>query len=208
MAKISFNLLVVELKGLEGRNPKKPHLYVSVTSRNPGTEFERLVKGEGPQFVRGKIVKLRNDLIPNYKETTKREVAGKRLEKLKTDLSRLGYGINMDSKKWVVYVLNVDADVKPIYPNRGELGKVVYVGQTSVTREKRLAQHQGRELSKSGKYIGSPKVRGRNPTINKGLTPSKILFTEDDAKAFETKIHRKLETLGYRVLGDVSDKSA
>jgi hypothetical protein len=203
----TYNLLVVELKGLDGRNPKKPHLYVDLTSRKPETEFEKLVKGEGPQFVRGKIVKLRNDLIPKYKETTKREVAEKRLEKLKTDLSRKGYGINTDSKKWVVYVLNVDSDVEPVYLNRGKLGKVVYVGQTSVTRERRLAQHQGKELSKSGKYIGSPRLRGKNLTINKGLTPLKILFTDDDAKAFETKVHKKLETLGYRVLGDISDKS-
>jgi len=194
---------VVELKGLEGRSPDKPHLYVIFTLRKPKTEFERLVKGEGPQFVRGKVVKLRNDLIPKYKETTKKEVAERRLERLKTDLSRRGYGINTDSKKWVVYVLNVDADVEPVYPNRGKLGKVVYVGQTSATREKRLAQHQGKELSKSGKYIGSPKVRGRNPTPNKGLTPRKVLFTEKDATAFETKTHKKLEALGYRVLGDV-----
>ncbi len=198
-------MVVIELKGLEGRNPKKPHLYVCVTSRKPETEFERLVKGEGPQFVRGKIVKLRLDLIPKYKETTKREVAEKRLEKLKTDLSRRGYGINADSKKWVVYVLNVDSDVEPVYLNRGKLGKVVYVGQTSVTRERRLAQHQGKELSKSGKYIGSRGLRGKNLTINKGLTPLKTLFTEDDAKAFETKIHRKLEALDYRVLGDVKE---
>ena len=117
--------------------------------------------------------------------------------------SRKGYGINTDSKKWVVYVLNVDADVEPVIKNRGELGKVLYVGQTSATREKRLAQHQGKELSKSGKHIGSLKLRGRNPTPNKGLTPRKVLFTEKDAIAFETKTHKKLEALGYRVLGDV-----
>lgn len=200
-----YSLLVIELKGLEGRSPEKPHLYVIFTLRKPETEFVRLLRGEGPQFVRGRIVKLRNDLVPRYKETTKKEVAERRLERLKTYLSRRGYGINTDSKKWVVYVLNIDAEIEPVYPNRGRLGEVVYVGQTSTTREKRLAQHQGKELSKSGKYIGSPKVRGRNPTINNGLTPLKILFTEDDAKAFETKIHIKLETLGYRVLGDISD---
>ena len=202
----TYNLLVVELKGLEGRSPKKPHLYVIVTPRKPETEFERLVKGGGPQFVRRKIVKLRDDLAPDYKETTKREVAEKRLEKLKNDLSRRGYGINTDSKKWVVYVLNVDADVEPIIPNRGKLGKVVYVGQTSTTIERRLAQHQGRNLSKSGKFIGSPKVRNRNPSFNTILSPKKLLFTRADALAFETRVHEKLATLGYRVLGDTERK--
>ena len=43
-----------------------------------------------------------------------------------------------------------------------KLGKVIYVGQTSATVERRLAQHQGQILSKSGKFIGSSKVRNRN----------------------------------------------
>ena len=128
------------------------------------------------------------------------------MARLKNALSRQGYGVNGDNSKWVVYVLNVDADIEPVIKNRGERGKVLYVGQTSATREKRLAQHQGKELSKSGKHIGSQKLKGRNPTPNKGLTPEKVLFTEEDAIAFETKTHKKLEALGYRVLGDVQQE--
>jgi len=198
-----YNLIVVELKDLEGRTPKKPHLYVTRTSRLVEDEFEKLLNGEGPVFVKGIIKKLRNDLVPNYKATTKTKIVDERLARLKNALSRQGYGVNGDNSKWVVYVLNVDADIEPVIKNRGERGKVLYVGQTSATREKRLAQHQGKELSKSGKHIGSQKLKGRNPTPNKGLTPGKVLFTEKDAIAFETKTHKKLEALGYRVLGDV-----
>ena len=201
-----YNLIVVELKDLEGRTPKKPHLYVTRTSRLVEDEFEKLLNGEGPVFVKGIIKKLRNDLVPIYKATRKTKIVDERLARLKNALSRQGYGVNGDNSKWVVYVLNVDADIEPVIKNRGERGKVLYVGQTSATREKRLAQHQGKELSKSGKHIGSQKLKGRNPTPNKGLTPEKVLFTEEDAIAFETKTHKKLEALGYRVLGDVQQE--
>jgi len=200
------NLVVVEVAGQRRRVRNKPHLFVFRTQRGVRDSFARLKNGEGPSWVLGLDLKLRLDLVPKYKPTSKFKVAKERLERLKIDLARKGFAVNRDVSTWRVYVLDIDPDVAPSIGNRGKLGKVIYVGQTSATVERRLAQHQGQILSKSGKFIGSSKVRNRNPTINKGLTPAKILFTEDDAKAFETKIHRRLETLGYRVLGDVCDK--
>ena len=197
------NLVVIELEGEKCRVPDKPHLYVLRTQLSPEKVFESVKSSSGPKWISGTAKNLRADLIPNYRATTKRDVAEVRLDRLKSDLARKGFAINGDTKTWRVYVLNVDADVKSVSKNGGERKKVLYVGQTSATREKRLAQHQGKELSKSGKHIGSPKLKGRNLTPNKGLTPLKVLFTEEDAIAFETKTHKKLEALGYKVLGDV-----
>lgn len=197
------NLVVIELLGEKCRVPGKPHLYVLRTHLSPENVLESVKSSSGPKWISGTAKNLRADLIPNYRATTKRDVAEVRLERLKLDLARKGFAINGDTKTWRVYVLNVDADLKSIFKNRGERGQVLYVGQTSATREKRLAQHQGKELSKSGKHIGSPKLKGRNLTPNKGLTPLKVLFTREDAIAFETKTHKNLEALGYKVIGDV-----
>ena len=198
------NLVVVELAGQKRRVLDRPHLYVYRTQKTVKESYVQLVNGEGPSWISGSVLKLRLDLVPRYKQTFKLKIARERLSSLKIDLARKGFAINCDASTWRVYVLDIDPNVSPAIKNRGKRGKVIYVGQTSTTIERRLAQHQGRILSKAGKFIGSPKVRGRNPTLNTRLSPKKVLFTKDDALAFETKVHQKFEDLGYRVLGDSS----
>ena len=204
--KTPINLLVVELNEPKGRKPEKPHLYIALTSLNTDVAYQRLKEGKGPMWLLGNVTKLRNDLIPHYRETRKRGVAEDRLEKLKKDLSRQGFGVNGDSKVWVVYVLDVDPDTEPIILDRGKNGKVIYVGQTSTTRELRAEQHAGRVLSKSGKHIGAPSTKGRNPVLNLWLSPTKELYTEDDAIVFESVTHKRLIDIGYRVLGDLRNE--
>lgn len=201
-AKRLQHLVVVELAAEQLKIPGKSALYVLRTQRNPEDVFSDLVMGLGPNWINGSARRLRPDLVPKYKPTCKRDVAKSRLDKLKIDLARRGYAVNGDTRTWRVYVLDVDADGHPPLENRGKLGKVVYVGQTSATLAQRLAQHRGEVTSKSGRYIGSPSLRGRNVTLNLRLTPSRILFTEGDAKKFETETHKKLEHRGFRVLGD------
>lgn len=200
-----YNLFIVELNGLKGRSADKPHLYVTVTSSDTEKAFQRLLAGKGPDFVQGKVKRLRSDLVPNYPDTFEKEEAERRLENLKVDLSRKGFGVNGDSTVWVVYVLDIDPNVEPKILDLGTNGKVIYVGQTSTTRERRTEQHAGKLLSKSGKYIGSRKTKGRNPVLNLELSPSKEIYTKEDALAFETETHKKLERLGYKVLGDVQE---
>ena len=199
-----YNLFVVELKELKGRSADKPHLYVTLTSSTTKLAFRRLLEGKGPTWVQGKVEKLRTDLIPNYRETNNREVAEKRLGKLKIDLSKQGFGVNGDSTVWVVYVLDIDPNIEPKILDLGKKGKAIYVGQTSTTRELRAEQHAGKP-SKSGKHIGSRKTKGRNPVLNLHLSPTKEMYTKEDARAFETETHKRLEEMGYRVLGDVQD---
>lgn len=196
------NLVVIELSGEQRRIPSKPHLYVARTQRNPEAVLQSLQEGKGPKWVQGRAKTLRPDLIPRYKPTRKKEIADVRLKNLKIDLARKGYAINGDTKTWRIYVLDVDADVSPPIKKRGKLNKVVYVGQTSSPLNVRIEQHRG-VTAKSGRYIGSRKVKGRNPTLNRRLTPAKVLHTETDAIAFETSTHKKLEKRGYRVLGDI-----
>jgi len=200
------NLVVVEVAGQKRRVQDKPHLYVFRTQRSVRDSFARLKKGEGPIWVSGSDLKLRLDLVPKYQPTSKLEVAKERLERLKIDLARKGFAINRDISTWRVYVLDINPEIAPAKSNHGKLEKEIYVGQTSATVERRLAQHQGRVLSKSGKFIGSRKVRNRNPLLNTRLSPKKVLFTKADALAFETSVHQRLEALGYQVLGDTEKK--
>ena len=200
-----YNLFIVELNELKGRSADMPHLYVTFTSSDTERAFQRLLAGKGPDFVQGKDKRLRSDLVPNYPDTCDRKEAESRLEKLKVELSRKGFGVNGDSTVWVVYVLDIDPNVEPKILDRGKLGKVIYVGQTSTTRERRAEQHAGKRLSKSEKYIGSRKTKGRNPVLNLELSPSKEMYTKEDALAFETETHKRLEIIGYKVLGDVQD---
>jgi len=200
------NLVVVEVAGQKRRVREKPHLYVFRTQRSVKDSFAWLNNGGGPNWVSGSELKLRLDLVPKYKQTSKLEVAKERLERLKIDLARKGFAINRDIRTWRVYVLDINPEIAPAKSNHGKLEKEIYVGQTSATVERRLAQHQGRVLSKSGKFIGSRKVRNRNPLLNTRLSPKKVLFTKADALAFETSVHQRLEALGYQVLGDTEKK--
>jgi hypothetical protein len=197
------NLVVIELSEGKRRVPDRPHLYVLRTQRTPEAVLKTVQEGNGPKWITGTAKTLRNDLVPKYKPTRKLKVAEERVKRLKTDLARQGFAINGDSKTWRVYVLNIDADVAPPIPmkNRGKLGKVVYVGQTSLTLSAREARHRGAP-SKAGRYIGGRKSKGRILGRNVELTPTKHLFTEDDAKKFESLTAKRLKRVGYRVLGD------
>ena len=203
----AHNLVVIELAGEKRRTPGKPHLYVLRTQRNPDAVFQDMVQEKGPKWITGTAKALRSDLVPNFKPTFKRDVAEGRLKKLKLELAHQGFAINGDTSTWRVYVLDVDADVHPPIKNRGKLGKVVYVGQTSATLAHRVAQHQGIP-NKSGKYLGSRKVKGRNPKLNYRLTPKKTLFSAAEALQFEAHTNQLLRSRGYRVLGDVARKKS
>jgi hypothetical protein len=195
------NLVVIELAGEKRRIAGKPHLYVLRTQRSPDAIFHEMVQGKGPKWIVGTAKTLRSDLVPNYKPTLKRDVAEERLKKIKLELARKGFAINGDTSTWRVYVLDVDSCPPPKKCQKP--GRCVYVGQTSATLQHRLAQHNGETRSKSGKYIGAPSIKGCSVKLNQRLTPSKILFTLDDAQLFETEIHLKLKRKKYDVRGDI-----
>jgi hypothetical protein len=197
----AHNLIVIELAGEKRRTPGKPHVYLLRTQRSPDAVFQDMVQGKGPKWITGTAKTLRNDLVPNYKPTFKRDVAEGRLAKLKLELARKGFAINGDTSTWRVYVLDVDSC--PPRKKCRKPGRCVYVGQTSATLQYRLAQHNGEVRSKSGKYIGAPSIRGCSVKLNRRLTPSKILFTLDDAELFETEVHLRLERQNYEVRGDI-----
>ena len=194
--------MVIELTEGARRVPDRPHLYVLRTQRTPEAVLKTVQDGNGPKWITGTAKALRSDLVPRCKPTKKLKVAEESVRRLKTDLARQGFAINGDSKTWHVYVLDIDVDVPPPIINRGKKNHVVYVGQTSKKIETRLKEHRGEALGKSGKYLGSRRTKGRNPRINRSLTPKKTCFTRVEAEKFEAQYSHKLKKAGYRVLGD------
>jgi len=182
--------------------PGKPHLYVTVSQLEPTQFLDSLVSPSSKLKLPGKPLRLRQDLIDlvsNYKPSRSRSVVERRLVEIRRHLDALGFVV---SPSWRVYVLDVDPENPTPIVDRGKKNHVVYVGQTSKEIETRLKEHRGEAFGKSGKYLGSRRTKGRNPKINKSLTPSKKFFSQPDAEKFEVEYSHKLKRAGYRVLGD------
>jgi len=182
--------------------PGKPHLYVAVSQLEPSQFLDSLLRPASKMKLPGKPLRLRQDLIPKYKPSRESTVIARRLAETRQALRQRGHAVNGDYKVWSVYVLDLDPDNPTPIVDRGKKNHVVYVGQTSKEIETRLHEHRGEAFGKSGKYLGSRRIKGRNPTINKSLTPKKKLFSQRDAEKFEVEYSHKLHKAGYRVLGD------
>jgi hypothetical protein len=197
-------IVVVELDpSFPVRKRGKPHLYVAATAQDPDAFFERLKSGSGPTWIGGRVVRVRRDLAFEYGPSSNPHVLARRLDEIKTRLSRSGHAVNGDAAIWRVYVLDVIVPPDDPMIDRGRLRKVVYVGQTSKSIADRVKEHAGTALGKSGRYLGSRKLRNRKSRINRRLTPKTPFYTSADAISGETRLHSKLESMGYRVLGDV-----
>ena len=182
--------------------PGKPHLYVTVSQLEPTQFLDSLMSPASKLKLPGKPLRLRQDLIPKYKPSRQSTVIARRLAETKQALRQLGHAVNGDYKVWSVYVLDLDPDNPIPIVDRGKKNHVVYVGQTSKEIETRLKEHRGEAFGKSGRYLGSRRTKGRNPTINKSLTPKKKCFSQLDAEKFEVEYSHKLQKAGYRILGD------
>lgn len=194
------SIMVVELDNQDELGKSvKPHLYVMSSSQLPGEFFESLLARKTELNLPEKPVRLRQDLILDYKPSRSKFAIARRLKETKERLNKLGYEV---FPHWRVYVLDVDPDHPKPLLDRGEMNHVVYVGQTSNDIETRLLQHQGERRGEDGRYLGAPTIEGRSPKINRELTPKRRVFSEADAFAFETECSKELKNAGYRVLGD------
>ena len=198
-------VIVVELDAPNNlRKPGKPHLHITSTSLQPEKFFENLVDRYPKLKLPGKPMRLRLDLVGNYKPSRSKDVIKRRIEETTLRLSRLGHAINGDDSVWSVYVLDVNPDLPTPLPllDRGKRNHVVYVGQTSKDIKVRELEHRGESFGKSGKYLGAPSTKGRNPRLNLELTPDRKFYNEPDAKKFESTLAHYLKRKEYRVLGD------
>jgi hypothetical protein len=196
------SIVVVQLETPKNHtNLESLYLYVTSSSQPPETFFAALMDRSADMKLPGVPIRLRQDLVSNYKPSRSRSAIARRLKETKQHLDKLGH---VAFPHWRVYVLDVDPD-KPKRikdEDRGEKNHVVYVGQTSKDIQTRLLEHQGERLGKLDRYLGAPSTKGRSPKLNELLTPTKRVFSLDDALNFETQYSQKLKDAGYGVLGD------
>lgn len=194
------NIVVVELDETFKKCTDKPHLYVTYTSKAPEDLLEFLQSGKGPVWIGGRVVRLRQKLIPDYKPTRSVTVVRRRAKELGTSLKNIGFAVNQDVAVYSVYVVNLDAEKPPKLVNIGKRKHAVYVGQTSVSPEARYLQHK--KLDESKRNLSSKVVFHRGTGLNKTMMPNRNVYTEDAALKLEEDLSLKLHKRGYRVFGD------
>ena len=180
------------------RDKSLPHLYVVNTVDSPENRFQQLLLGKGPDYARGKYVRLREDLNPFSSSALEERESQRRLTNLKRSLTNQGYAINGIASVWHTYVVDLDpAGMTDV--DRG----YVYVGQTSHTPEERYAIHKGPKPVAPATDLRSKVVHKRGIGLNyelmKKLTPKSPVFTQADALRLEKTWAKKLHGMGYRV---------
>ncbi len=194
------SIMVVELEAdgnhlAVGKNP----LWVTSTSQEVDEFFTAFCDKSSQLNLPGVPIHVRPDLVLDYKPSRSRAALARRLKETKERLDKLGHLV---FPHWRIYVLDVDPDHPEPLLDRGTRNHVVYVGQTSKAIETRLLEHQGLRRGKENRYIGGQSIEGRSPRLNAALTPSRRVFSFDDALDFEAEYSKQLKAYGYRVLGD------
>jgi len=196
----AHRIVVLELSSsVQNSRAANGSVHVISTSKDPEEYLTQARDDFAKSKIRERPIRLRQDLVSNYKPSRRRLTVERRLAETRQRLDALGYVV---TPRWYVYVLDVDPDNPTPIADRGKKNHVVYVGQTSKEIETRLKEHRGEAFGKGGRYLGSRRTKGRSPTVNKPLTPKKKFFSQLDAEKYEVEYSHKLEKAGYRVLGD------
>ena len=188
-------VLVVELDDIvERRDSGKPNLYVGVTIEEPAKRFEALRKGKGPKWLKGHLVRLRDDLTSG--PFVLRDEVKAELRMAVKCLKGEGFTVNRDASVWTVYVVELDPKGLKGDPGKG----FVYVGQTSRTAEERFEEHKKGKRNKRGPLF-SPVVRKHGLKLRPDLAPDTKYFDRASAEAWEKRWCLKLRKKGYRAVG-------
>jgi len=180
-------------------SPSRSSFWVTSSTQEPEAFFIAFCEKSSHWNLPGVPVRVRPDLLLDYKPSRSRAAIARRLKETKERLDKLGHLV---FPHWRVYVLDVDPEHPEPLLDRGARNHVVYVGQTSKTVEERLLEHQGLRRGKEGRYIGGQSIEGRSPRLNVALTPLTRVFSRNDALDYEAEVSKQLEGEGYRVLGD------
>lgn len=192
-------IIIVELdSAMPRRIQEKPHLYIGLTFEWPEKRFNRVKSEKISPLYADHYERLRPDLSAFSEVGLPPEDAKRILAEEKLRLTREGFAINGDSTVWHAYVVDLDpTGVKDV----GE--GFVYVGQTSLTPEQRLAVHKGPKPKAPARDLRSGVVAskglGLNYQLMMQLTPKSPVFTQKDALALEKSWAKSLHKMKYRV---------
>lgn len=192
-----YSIIVVELDDVvPRRSSDHPNLYVGVTTFSLSDCYERLTAGVDPSWVSPHIVRLRTELCQDS-VTSSAKSAENRSRALISRLRSSGYTVNRLTTTWRVYVLELDPAATPD-PGKGFL----YVGETSLPVEERVAQHLSGARTKNDKASLSVKVvRDHFMRIAAELAPGQDFFSKAASLEAETRWAEDLRKRGYTVAG-------
>ena len=190
-------MIVVELDDVvERRGTDLPNLYVGLTIVRPTTRVRQLQRGvDRVRWVKGHVVKLRNDFMVDA-EFESQESAKAAKEITRKLLQAQGYTVNRSQSIWSTYVVPLDEGAID------ESGKGwIYVGETSLTPEDRLAQHLSGARNRRGRLY-SRKVRDHGRHLRYDLMEGlPVQYSAEASKRAEAELAERLRENGYRVEG-------
>ena len=191
-----YRVVVLELSDVVPRlRPQRPNVYVGVTTRSSQQLADGLNEGRHrPSWARNNVVATRDELVrPDL--VTHEQAKQLRAETIR-DLRTVGFTVNRIERVYCTYVVNLHN------PNLKDPGKgYVYVGETSLTPEERLAVHLEGKRSEKGQKLSSAKVLKYGKDLNYGLMSDEIYLTRAEAKVAERLLAEKLRDEGYKVEG-------
>jgi len=164
--------------------------------RDPFAKFQDEVTSGKQNMVARFGHQVRYDLFEHLDPVEDRKAAERQKRALVQALRREGYTLYRNPTRYSVYVVFLDPDHSPD-PAR----PWVYVGQTSLTPEERLAQHLARARNHRGRLY-SRKVADHGL----GLLPEEVedlpsIYVVADALAWEAAVAGRLREDGYIVEG-------
>lgn len=191
----SYRIAIVELDAsMPRRNPKKPHLYIGMTSEDVTTRLSQLKNGHGPSYALGHFVSVfANE--PYAKPTKDLKVAKRRLDETVEKYFQLGHAVNNKVREWRVYVIDLKQGHLLTQPEQGH----VYVGSTSKSIEERTREHEQGATSKKGHPLNSRYVTKHFDRLNKSLSLKQVFLSKESAERREEGYSEELCRRGYLV---------
>lgn len=196
-----YQLYVVELDDAVGprRRPDRSHLYIGITSLDPAERLrlDRKPAARTKAGVRDHGRRLRPDLAPPS-EPMAIEDAQRTKRVLVDRLRRDGWGANGERRVWRVYVIELSDDIGP---RANPALPWVYVGQSSLTPEQRMAQHLGGVRNGNGKLYSTWPHRYGRRLLPELYEAEPERYCANDAKAAERELADRLRNAGYSLKG-------
>lgn len=193
-----YSIIVVELDDtVERRHPKKPNLYVGLTTMSIADRYELLVKRPSLVGRRGNVRQLRTDLSTPL-TTSDHAVAKEAMTTVVSLLRSQGFTVNGTSPVWTVYVIELDNTGVP-----GAEKGYFYVGETSKDPALRFEEHRANKIGgRNGRTkLASRVVTSRGMRLRMDLAPKDQCYSKSASKAAEAAWAERLRKRGYKVAG-------
>jgi hypothetical protein len=196
-AETQFWVTAIETQDVvQRRHIDYPNIYFKTTKRSPQEIFEKLRSGKSKSWAAKNVTRILTEHCsgPHSSKKDADEVRKTKRKQLQTDK----YTINMDTRTWRVYVIELISEKSPD-------GKMtpLYVGETSKSPEERFIEHRDKLRNNKGKLYSS-KTGDSAKMLRYDLFPEEDFnrfYSNDESERAEKNWIDKLKNEGYFVVG-------